>query len=183
VNETFNSYSLAGEDPNPQTVDEVNYLKELVQSLPQNPVIVNIGAERGTSTIAMLETRPDAYIFSIDTDECDGERKNAERAGMDLRHIVRVLGRSQEIGKFWPYVVDMVFIDGDHHYEGVKGDIAVWKGLVVSGGILAFHDYFEGPPPAHNPSGAGEAVREMMVESNDVHMIRLVDRLMAFRKK
>lgn len=183
MNEDFNSYSLAGPDPNPQTVAEVNYLKSIVKSLPQNPTIVNIGAERGVSTIAMLETRPDAFIFSVDIGECDGERKNAERAGMDLRRIVRVLGRSQEIGRYWPYVVDMVFIDGDHRYEGVKGDIAIWKDVVVSGGVLAFHDYFEGEPPAHNPSRAGDAVREMMVEHDDVQMIKLVDRLIAFRKK
>ncbi|GAH40581.1 unnamed protein product, partial [marine sediment metagenome] len=39
---TFNSYSLAGPDPRPVTVEEVSCLKKLVQeNTPENPIIVN----------------------------------------------------------------------------------------------------------------------------------------------
>ncbi|MEM7815228.1 MAG: class I SAM-dependent methyltransferase [Candidatus Aenigmatarchaeota archaeon] len=36
--------------------------------------------------------------------------------------------------------VDFLFIDGDHTYEGVKKDFAMYKSLVRKGGIIAFHD-------------------------------------------
>jgi len=35
---------------------------------------------------------------------------------------------------------DFVFIDGDHSYEGVRGDWLAWSPLVRPGGLVAFHD-------------------------------------------
>ncbi len=47
---TFNSYSLAGEDPNPMTVEEVQCLKRLIkENMGKSPVIINIGAGIGVS--------------------------------------------------------------------------------------------------------------------------------------
>ena len=46
----FTSYDLAGDDPNPMTVEEVDALKLIMNKLKPD-VIVNIGAERGTSTM------------------------------------------------------------------------------------------------------------------------------------
>ncbi|HEU5119072.1 MAG TPA: CmcI family methyltransferase, partial [Isosphaeraceae bacterium] len=36
--------------------------------------------------------------------------------------------------------LDMLFIDGDHSYEGVKQDWEMYSPLVKSGGIVVFHD-------------------------------------------
>lgn len=36
--------------------------------------------------------------------------------------------------------LDLLFIDGDHSYEGVKSDYLMYKSLVKSGGLIAFHD-------------------------------------------
>ncbi len=37
-------------------------------------------------------------------------------------------------------VVDFLFIDGDHRYEGVKADFENFRPLVRPGGLMAFHD-------------------------------------------
>lgn len=37
-------------------------------------------------------------------------------------------------------VVDFLFIDGDHTYEGVKRDFEMYKPLVRDGGVIALHD-------------------------------------------
>ncbi len=176
---TFSSFDLAGPDPSPMTVEEVKMLKRLVAELPDNPVIINIGAERGTSTLAMLEERQDAIIFSIDVGPCESEKENIHRAGLDETKVIRLFGRSQDIGRFWPFYVDFVWVDGDHSYDGVLGDIETWLRKIGAGGIFAFHDYFEGTPPPHNPSGAGQAIREKMIDKYD--LIASVDRLRAFR--
>ena len=177
---TFNSYSLAGPDPNPMTVVEVDCLKELVREImTKYPVVINIGAERGVSTLAMLEELPDATIYSADTDPCEGEIENAKKAGLDATRIIRLLGRSQEIGMRWSFPVDFIWVDGNHSYEGVKGDIIGWARHIVPGGVMAFHDCFDGEPPPHNPSGAGQAVRELM---NQDDMIMSCERIRAFRR-
>jgi predicted O-methyltransferase YrrM len=36
--------------------------------------------------------------------------------------------------------VDLLFIDGDHTYEGVRKDYEMYASLVGSGGVIAFHD-------------------------------------------
>jgi predicted O-methyltransferase YrrM len=39
--------------------------------------------------------------------------------------------------------LDLLFIDGDHSYEGVKQDYKMYSQLVREGGIIAFHDVHE----------------------------------------
>lgn len=36
--------------------------------------------------------------------------------------------------------LDLLFIDGDHSYEGVKSDYLMYKSLVKVGGLIVFHD-------------------------------------------
>lgn len=41
--------------------------------------------------------------------------------------------------------IDLLFIDGDHRYEGVERDFEMYSPLVKENGILAFHDIVYGP--------------------------------------
>lgn len=123
------------------STDEVELIHKCVLGLPANPVIVNIGANVGTSAIAMLEVRPDAFVFSIDKRPCTEESTNLSQSGLEPRRVVRVLGDSSRIGVFWPFNVDMVFVDGAHDDDGVKADISAWRGKVKPGGIMLYHDY------------------------------------------
>jgi hypothetical protein len=36
--------------------------------------------------------------------------------------------------------LDLLFIDGDHTYEGIKSDFELYSGFVKPGGVVAFHD-------------------------------------------
>lgn len=37
--------------------------------------------------------------------------------------------------------IDLLFIDGDHSYDGVKADWESYKGFLVKGSVVVFHDY------------------------------------------
>jgi hypothetical protein len=39
--------------------------------------------------------------------------------------------------------VDLLFIDGDHRYEGVRADFLAYRRFVREGGVIAFHDICE----------------------------------------
>lgn len=41
--------------------------------------------------------------------------------------------------------IDILFIDGDHTYEGVKADFQMYAELVGEGGLVAFHDVLPHP--------------------------------------
>jgi predicted O-methyltransferase YrrM len=61
----------------------------------------------------------------------------ADSHSEDTRRIVeQVLGEQK---------VDLLFIDGDHTYEGVRRDFEMYSPLVRKGGIIAFHDICPGP--------------------------------------
>ena len=148
---------------------EINILKKYVRRLPENAIVIIIGAGAGTSSLAILEERTDLVIFSIDTvfptkDRYKpGEKENLQQAGMWNNGIViQVLGDSQRIGKTWPYQYDMIFIDGDHRYEAVKQDINLWVPKASEDAVIIFHDYAtkEKKPKA----GVKQAVDEILLD-------------------
>ena len=152
------------------TPGDVETLRKLALLLPPNPVVVNIGACFGTSALAVLEARPDAFIFSCDIQPCPWEPANIAAARQDTRRVVRLLGPSQAIGEFWPFPVDLVFVDGAHDYDGVVDDIRAWRPKVKPGGIIAFHDY--GTPSLPH---VGRAVDdEMQGREPFLHVERIV---------
>ena len=44
--------------------------------------------------------------------------------------------------------IDLLFIDGDHSYEGVRADFEAYAPLVPEGGLVALHDIAPGPTEA-----------------------------------
>lgn len=140
------SYDLAGPDPKPMTVEEIDALKELVRMLSSALLVVQIGGFVGCSTLAILEACPAAFVFSIDIKPHFEELDNVDKAGFAGR-VARVLGPSQEIGLGWPVTCDFLYIDGDHRYEFIQQDIRLWVCKLRTGGILAFHDYIPNPGP------------------------------------
>lgn len=180
--------------------DELPELKFLVQSLPDNPRIVNIGAGAGTSCLAMIEARDDSVVYSIDIQDGNSplgslysERKVFEGAG--IFHLsgsrwFQVIEDSKETAKRWlkegAKPLDMVFIDGDHSYEGCSGDIMLWTPMIKSGGLMSIHDYNKqniepnpmGPHPGPWP-GVNKAVDELIESGAEIYSI--VDSLITFR--
>ena len=174
----FSWRNLCGPNPNPMTYEECLTLMTLVSVLPEDPIIIQIGAERGTSTLAMVEARPDAFIYSIDQGECEAEFDNLRKAGLPTKNVKRVLGRSEVVGSTWHKPCDMLFVDGDHRYEGVMQDIILYRPWIRNGGIIAFHDYIPEPIPPEIKGRVVYAVDEMM---KGYEVITWVERLIAFR--
>jgi len=116
---------------------EVDLIQHCVNLLPDKPVIVNIGANIGTSTCAMLEANQEAFIFSIDPKPYPEERENLLACNLPADRVVRVLSKSQHVA--FPYEIDMVFVDGGHHDEAVMGDIKRY--IPLTRHIALFHDY------------------------------------------
>src|SRR5205814_5561841 len=58
-------------------------------------------------------------------------------------HWLRTTGR--EAAPLVGGPVDFLFIDGDHTYEGLRGDWEAWSGLIAVGGVVALHDSRSSP--------------------------------------
>lgn len=179
---------------------ELPALKMLVIQLPPRPLVINIGAGSGTSGLAIMESRPDVALVTIDIENRDSplgslysERDVMREAGFGNQYDVRwsqLHMDSKLAGKTWIISGErnpnMVFIDGDHSYEGCKGDIEAWLPHIVDGGIIAVHDYNKqnilpnpnGPHPREWP-GVNSAVDELLIPNFE--MILHVDSLIAFK--
>jgi precorrin-6B methylase 2 len=121
------------------STDEIDLLQRCVKLLPASPVVVNIGANIGTSTCAILEANQGAFVFSVDLKPWPEEKENVLACGLDSKRVVRLLGNSAKIGVHFPYQPDMVFVDGGHGDGAVQGDIVAW--IPKCKHVALFHDY------------------------------------------
>jgi predicted O-methyltransferase YrrM len=129
---------------------ELELLKRIIQSVDRSPcVVVNIGAGSGTSALAILESRPDVILHTVDIQEDNSpfgclyaERQVCHEAGYRLGEgWYQYHMDSKELAKVWTGPVDVVFVDGDHTYDGCVGDILGWLPHIHPGGYIAVHDY------------------------------------------
>ena len=149
---------------------EIDLMKKHVAVLPDSPIVVIIGAGSGTSSLAVLEKRKDAVIFSIDTvfptdhRYTPGEKENLKRAGFwDTGQVIQIIGSSQLIGRTWPFSYDMIFIDGDHRYKYVKPDIELWIPKAADDAVIMFHDYTT--KDIKPKAGVKQAVDELLLDN------------------
>ena len=63
--------------------------------------------------------------------------------------------------EFGNNTIDVVYIDGDHSYDGVKADIENWYPKVIYGGLFGGHDYKK-----IGVRGVRDAVNEFVLEHN-----------------
>lgn len=133
--------------------DSSTILYGLVRSMkPQ--VCVEIGSARGNSACAIaagLKENGRGKLYAIDPhmptdwndeisiDTFDILRRNIASLGLAGQvEIIRSL--SSEAARDWVRPIDLIFIDGDHSYEGVKRDWDMFVQHVSQFGVVVFHD-------------------------------------------
>lgn len=165
---------------------EMPLLKSIPYLVHQSPVIViNIGAGSGTSGLAFIETRDDLELHTVDIEDKDSpfgslysEKHEFMNSGYGHLMGVRWFQHHKDsklLAKYWEGPVDVVLVDGDHSYEGCKGDILGWMPHIRSGGYIMVHDYakegltFDETSPHPKPwPGVDQAVNEILIPDYEV---------------
>jgi len=117
--------------------------------------VLEIGTAYGGTLFALATAaHPDAHIASLDLPSPEGYPPEREplyrafaRAGqrLDLVRADSHLSATRDrIAALMGGALDLLFIDGDHTYEGVRRDWELYGPLVRSGGLVAFHDIVPG---------------------------------------
>ncbi len=137
--------------------------KRIVESLPDNARVVEIGSWMGRSTGALVaackEAGKNPEIHAVDTfkgtlNEGDVHYSVVKQFGGSVRKPfednMKALGAElnvieadsvQAAGAFSDACCDAVFIDGDHAYTAVSSDISAWLPKVKPGGLIGGHDF------------------------------------------
>ncbi len=130
-----------------QKAPEITALLEAMRRARPQRVCEIGSALGGTSFLLARAAAADATIALIDP-AFDAARMAALRRFAGPRQRIRCLrGLSTEPRirlelerQMGGRPLDFLFIDGDHHYEGVAADFASYAPLVRPGGLIAFHD-------------------------------------------
>ncbi|MBI5771136.1 MAG: class I SAM-dependent methyltransferase [Verrucomicrobia bacterium] len=128
-------------------------LHGLVRSLKPD-VCVEIGSAQGWSTCHIglaLRENFSGHLHAIDphlptawNDEQAIEslpilQANLRRFGLES-HVTVVRKTSSDAARDWTQPIDFLLIDGDHSYDGVKADWALFAPFLRPFGVAVFHD-------------------------------------------
>lgn len=79
--------------------------------------------------------------------------------------------------------VALIFIDGDHSYEGLSADWFAWKRLVAPSGLVCLHDSRSTPVRDISSAGSVRATREIVLKDPDFELIEETDSLTVVRRR
>jgi predicted O-methyltransferase YrrM len=134
---------------------ELNYLYDLSRESAGQGTVVEIGTMAGGSAVALALGSRDSgrtRVHTIDIHPRPEVRQTLEGHGVsDIVNVINLA--SKDAAASWPSFtggatgIRMLWIDGDHSYDGVSNDILHWRDYVEPGGIICFHDYTDAFPP------------------------------------
>ena len=119
---------------------------------PPGAVMVEIGSYLGASSCflaaAALEIQG-ARLHCVDTWENEGMSEGSRDTWQhfqcntrEYRHVIEPhRGRSLNVARTFTERIDLIFIDGDHSYEGCHQDVRSWLPLLKAEGCILLHDF------------------------------------------
>lgn len=135
---------------------EADFLYRTARDCAEGGVILEIGSFKGKSTVCLAKGSKAGRgvpVFAIDphVGTSTQEAILSGRSSFDefvaninkaqVRELVTpVVKTSQEAAREWHGRISVLWIDGDHTYQGAKLDFDLFSEWVVEGGTIAFHD-------------------------------------------
>ncbi len=106
-------------------------------------VILEIGTFEGRTTLNMAINSPGAEIFTVclPPDKCSFQIGRFFAESPERARIHQILGDSRTLDYSRIPSPDLIFIDGDHSYEGVLGDTRNAFRILSQKGAILWHDF------------------------------------------
>jgi len=131
--------------------NECNHKAEVLKALligRKAPRVAELGVHKGTTSIELLMSSPELRLLGVDPYETYSNRAEAytlmrKRTG-PFHHRFKLVRRTSVNASrlVRDHSLDLVFVDGDHSYEGCLADVLHWAPKLRRGGAMVFDDYF-----------------------------------------
>jgi predicted O-methyltransferase YrrM len=124
---------------------------EWLVSYMKSKVTVDLGVDHGYSTFSFALPRV-GHVYGIDNfvgDDFIGTEDLGlkydfvmmKREKLHLQdNLTFIKGDFNEVAETWDKKIDILHIDGSHHYEDVKKDFETWSKFVNDDGVILLHD-------------------------------------------
>jgi predicted O-methyltransferase YrrM len=134
---------------------------------------VEIGCYAGGSACLLLQ-RPNTTVISIDSGKyitSDIVMSNVKKLNKLNNEFHYLQGNSQTedmVNRLNALVssIDLLFIDGDHSFQGVLNDFRLYEALVKPGGYIVFDDYLDPGAGAYVKRAVDHIVSEIQSNYN-----------------
>ena len=146
--------------------------ERLLQLLPKDGVVAEIGVNEGNFSAAILETTGPKTLHLIDVwgseryhDGLANKVTGRFSAEIEAGKVKINRGYSTEILPSFPdQYFDWVYIDSAHTYEVTRDELAILKSKIKAGGFICGHDYITSCWRNAVKYGVVEAVHEFCVQ-------------------
>lgn len=92
-----------------------------------------------------------------------------------IENLGKLASENKDIESYLP--LDFLFIDGDHSYEGIKGDWEAWSEHIAQGGVVLLHDSIN----CKSPNVGSEIFTQEVIKNDDrFRFLEEVDTLTVF---
>jgi len=172
ISETVPRFNL--EEKNIQNTKFLLNRTVLLQSLPKNAIVAELGVDQGDFSAEILKFCEPKKLHLIDFWGSKRynqiKQKSVEKRFEDelKRGQLEInLGFSIEVVKQFPdNYFDWIYIDTDHSYKTTKAELDLYAPKMKSGGVIAGHDFIVANWYGLVKYGVIEAVYEFCLQNN-----------------
>lgn len=136
------------------TLQERMMLYHFTRHLDAESIICEIGSYLGASACFLAAGASEVIgkpvaVHCIDTWDnkgmTEGPRNTWDEFEKNIARyenlIITHRGKSVDVAHDFNQQIDLLFLDGDHSYEGCRTDVEGWLPHLKSGGLIIMHDY------------------------------------------
>lgn len=139
----------------------------ILDRLPKGGVIAEVGVDRGDFSLEILNRcQPERlHLFDMDLTRLTNSAVLQAIAGHDGRIKTHAGDSSTNLSKMPDGYFDMIYIDGDHTYDGVMRDIRAAVSKLKPEGVMVFNDYTVWSATSMFHCGVARAVHEFCLDN------------------